>query len=98
MNRRVKRSKPKPRVTATWIAVMVFFIVELFFYTWCRVQCTHLGYELAGARAEYRRGEALQKNLQVEYSRLRMPQRIERIARNRLGLTTPKAKQMIVVR
>ena len=39
----------------------------------------------------------LQANLKVELARLRAPQRIIRIAQEKLGLTLPTSKQMMVM-
>jgi len=85
------------RFTWVWIVFMVLFMIELFSYTWCRVQCTRGGYEISRAVADHKEGLAIRNNLKIELARLKSPQRIARIARERLGLITPKPEQTIII-
>ncbi len=80
-----------------WLTIMVLFIAELFFYTWCRVQHTQVGYDISAEADEQRSLLALQQNLKIELARLKSPERIEKIARQRLGLTAPTEEQIIIV-
>jgi cell division protein FtsL len=79
-----------------WVALMVVFMAELLVYTWCRVQYVQTGYEIAEASKEHQRLMELQTKLQVEEARLRSPERIMRIARQR-GLVMPDSKQVVVI-
>jgi len=83
--------------TWVWIAFMALFMVELYSYTWCRVQCTRVGYEISSATADHKEELAIRNNLKIELARLKSPQRIARIARERLGLITPKPEQTIII-
>jgi len=83
--------------TATWIFIMAFFIAELFFYTWCRIQCVNIGYEMSDQEKIYRSRAALRNNLEIELSRLKSPDRIEKIAKERLGLKMPGPKQVVII-
>ncbi len=85
------------RFTWVWFLFMALFMVELFSYTWCRVQCTRIGYEISRAAADQKKGLAIRNNLKIELARLKSPQRIARIARERLGLITPKPEQTIII-
>ena len=76
---------------------MGLFIGELLFYTWCRVQCVQVKYEIAKATQNQQRLIALQDNLKIELANLKSPQRIATIARGQLGLITPTPKQMIPI-
>ncbi|MBW2219878.1 MAG: septum formation initiator family protein [Deltaproteobacteria bacterium] len=76
---------------------MALFILELLFYTWSRVQCVRLGYELSGATDKQKQLVLLQNNLKTEVARLKSPGRIAKIAKNRLDLIMPKPNQMIVI-
>ena len=40
---------------------------------------------------------AVKKNIQIELARLKSPERISKIAKERLRLTTPTPEQIIVV-
>lgn len=85
------------RMTGLWIVLMVLFFVEALFYAWCRVQCVNVGY---GIDRETRRYQALLKErstLKIELARLKSPERIESIARTRLGLVMPEAQQTVTL-
>jgi cell division protein FtsL len=56
-----------------------------------------VGYEISALTKEQQRLTELQANLKVELARLRAPQRIIRIAQEKLGLTLPTSKQMMVM-
>ncbi len=84
-------------MAAIWLTIMVLFIAELFFYTWCRVQYTQVGYDISDEADGQRSLLALQQNLKIELARLKSPERIEKIARQRLGLMTPTEEQIIIV-
>lgn len=85
------------RFTWVWIVYMGLFMVALFSYTWCRVQCTQVGYEISKAAADHKAALAIRNNLKIELARLKSPQRIARIAREQLGLITPKPEQTIII-
>ena len=82
---------------ALCLVLMGVFIGELLFYTWCRVQCVQVKYEISKATREQQRLVALRDNLKIELANLKSPQRIATIARNQLGLITPTSKQMIPI-
>ena len=92
-----KKRDRNPRATTIWILCMAFFLGELFFYTWCRVQCTRVGYDLSRAAADYNQYLAIQNNLKIELARLKSPERIAKIARDKLGLTMPRPEQTVVI-
>ena len=79
-----------------WLAVMLVFIVELFAYTWCRVQSVRMGYEIAAATKAYERQRTIRKNLTIELARLKAPSRIEALGRQ-LGLAPPATRQIVVM-
>jgi cell division protein FtsL len=83
--------------TGVWLVVMSLFLTELFFYTWCRVQFTRVGYDISKEERKQKRLLALQSNLNIELARLKSPERIETIARQQLDLTTPTPEQVITL-
>ena len=94
-NRRLR--PPRKTMTGLWIVLMVLFFVEALFYAWCRVQCVNAGY---GIDRETRRRQALLKErntLNIELARLKSPERIETIARTRLGLVMPDVQQKVML-
>jgi cell division protein FtsL len=82
---------------ALWLSLLCVFIAELLVYTWVRVQCQKVGYEISSVSKEQQRLNELQANLKVELARLKTPQRITKIAQEKLGLTLPAPGQMKVM-
>lgn len=80
-----------------WIFIMVIFITELLVYTWCRLQCVQIGYVISSETKRHDELIAVQKNLKIELARLKSPQRIAKIARERLGLVAPSPEQVISI-
>jgi cell division protein FtsL len=96
-NKRRKKKKRDPRILAAWLAFMGLFITELLFYTWSRVQCVQVRYEISEIAADQERLVRLQDNLKIELARLKAPRRISKIAKQQLGLVAPTSKQLIIV-
>jgi len=99
-NQMTDAAKPRrrnPRMIALWITLLCVFITELLGYTWARTQCVQVGYEISALGKEQQRLNELQANLRVELARLKAPQRITKIAQEKLGLTLPTAKQTLVM-
>jgi cell division protein FtsL len=92
---RNKRACLKP--AAIWSIIAVIFVTELFFYTWCRVQCVKTGYEIAKETDRRLKLLSLQNDLKVEIAHLKSPERIARIATEQLGLIIPTPDKMIMV-
>ncbi len=92
----LKKSK-RLKFTGLWIVMLSLFLGELFFYTWCRVNNVNLGYEVAQETEKKTKLIAYQENLKIELARLKSPERIEKIAREQLGLVRPKPEQIIIV-
>ena len=94
----MKRNKKRNlKRIGLWGFLMVFFIGELLLYTWCRVQCTRLGYEITRSTETQQQRLRLQNNLKIELARLKSPARIASYARERLGLKMPAPEQTIVL-
>jgi cell division protein FtsL len=89
--------KQKSNLLGIWIVLLVLFIGELLFYTWCRVQCTRLGYEMTKDVEANRKQMVLQNSLVLELARLKSPERISAIARQQLKLEPPSHDQMVVL-
>jgi cell division protein FtsL len=85
------------KAVGIWIGIMLIFIAELLFYTWSRVQCVQLGYEISNAAEIQRTRATLQNNLKIELARLKSPERIATIAKNRLGLIIPTPSKVITI-
>ncbi len=97
MAENVRKGTRARQQTGIWLILMLFFIVELFFYTWCRVQCIRTGYEISREARRHQNLITLQNNLRIELARLRSPERIAKIAEQKLGLVMPTSEQMIII-
>ncbi len=85
------------KMIGIWISIMVIFIAELLFYTWCRVQWVQLGYAVSESTEIQHRRQTMQNNLKIELARLKSPNRIVNIAKTRLGLIMPTSEQIILM-
>lgn len=94
-NRKVR--PPKKKRTGLWLTVMALFFVETLFYVWCRVQCVNTGYAIDRETRQYNELLKERNTLKIELARLKSPQRIETIARTRLGLVLPDSRQTVTL-
>ena len=92
-----KRPERKAGLTGIWMVLMSVFILELLFYTWCRVQNVNYGYEISKETQNQHQLTAYQNNLKIELARLKSPDRIAKIAREQLGLTMPTTDRTILL-
>ena len=97
VKRKSRRDRYLVKITAVWVVVLMTCIVEIFFYTWCSVQCTRLRYEIGRQEKLTEKLEAEQKELRIEIARLKSPARIIGIARDKLGMVIPETDQVIVI-
>ena len=81
-----------------WLVITIVFIGELFFYAWCRVQCVNHGYLISQGIDDQRTIKDQNNKLEIELARLKTPERIVRIAREKCGLQMPKPEQIITVK
>lgn len=91
-----RRQTPK-RIGVLPVFLLVAVLAELFFYTWCRVQCTQNGYAIASESRKQEELMVMQNSLKIELARLKAPEMISRIARDRLALGAPDPQQVIVL-
>jgi cell division protein FtsL len=94
-----KQNRSKAKSSTLWMGIFVIgiFVGELFFYTWCRVQCTAMGYEMTRLENQYQKLAAIKSSLTVETARLKSPERIARTAKEQLGLMMPGPEQMVIM-
>lgn len=91
------KAPSKRRVGMVWVLVLSLLTGELLFYTWCRVQCTGTGYAIARESHKQQELKTLQNSLKIEMARLKAPEHLSRIAREKLALGMPDAQQIVVV-
>ena len=97
MNRKKKKKALNRKLAFIYLGVMLAFIVELLFYTYCRVQSTQISVDISNERARTEELLSLRDSLKVELALLKSPKRIARIAGQQLDLVLPNSNQIIVV-
>lgn len=85
------------KATWIWAMVLMLFIGELFFYTWCRLQCVQMRMDISTEQTRQKKLESIQSSLSIEMARLIASERITYIARNKLGLDIPEPSRIIEV-
>ncbi len=91
-----KKRSGKPMI-GVWVLILALFMGELFFYTWCRVKCVEVGIAISAERRKAEELNTLHNSLKIELARLKAPERISYLARNRLGLDMPEPSKTILV-
>lgn len=85
-----------PRMVLVVLCAVVITVGAVFFL-WQRYQFVRLGYEVNRLRAEKARLEEAIEPLEVEVRYLSRLERIDRLAREELGMHPPAPSQVIVV-
>jgi len=91
-----------PSTARVWVPALGFLLLGVMGaalgHVWVRLQQIQTGYSLSRERREARALAETQKRLRLEAAVLKQPQRIERIARTRLGMTAPYPARIHIVR
>ena len=96
---RVKRIGPREgrrRIVALSLLALCLIGVALL-HVWLRLQVVHMGYALSTTAKLQNQLEQAQRELKVESATLTSPDRLQAMARKRLGLITPEKGQVIVL-
>ena len=81
--------------TITAVAAVAIVVVgSALFYVWSRHQVTSWGYRISEATTLQNELKQTNRELRLEAASLRSPDRIESIARKKLGLDFPKPGQI----
>ncbi len=80
------------------ILVGILIILCVLGLIWQRLQVLNIGYSIEQMEAQKKELLREKKALQIEIATLSAPERIEVIASNHLGLTTPDRKNIYVVK
>ncbi len=95
----VRRKNLKdPNLIFPILVFLLAIIVTLLFFLWSRLETVKLGYEIS--KENKKTVELLKENksLRLQVVNLKSPERIERLARERIGLVYPREKQIVVIR
>jgi cell division protein FtsL len=90
------RAKPGPALMTVALLAAVLIGVTLV-HVWLRLQVVHVGYVLSTTSKLQSRLEQENRELKVELATLLSPERLEALARKRLGMTVPEKGQVIVL-
>jgi cell division protein FtsL len=98
-NSRLLRPAPPARLREFWRRVRMGAGVAalLLFYAWQHFECIQLRYSIEQLGTERAQAAQLNQQLHLEVATLRSPMRVDRIARNQLGLTVPVPGQVAPV-
>jgi len=77
--------------------ILLCFASVVLLHVWLRLQVVNQGYALSATTKLQQRLEQEQRQLRVEYATLTTPDRVEALARRRLGLRPPEKGQVIVL-
>jgi cell division protein FtsL len=95
---RIARGDRLRRHPVLWIAVLALVLVGVtLLHVWLRLQVVHMGYVLATTSKLQNQLEQENRELKVELATLTSPDRLEAMARQRLGLRPPEKGQVIVL-
>ena len=93
---RAARIERRRRVLRYGVVLFCFALVVLL-NVWLRLQVVNQGYALSATTKLRERLEQEQRELRVEHATLTSPERLEAMARRRLGLRPPEKGQVIVL-
>lgn len=83
---------------STWIFIASVLMLLLLGYVWSHIHMTQLEYEIARELHSAEQIKEEQARLKVELATLKSPQRIETLAREKLGMVYPERTQVIVLK
>jgi len=98
-NVRGKKQKTKNMVfTLPVFLCVAMIVVATFFYIWSRLEIVNLGYEISSEQKKRVKLLEENRNLRLQVMSLKSPERIERIAKRKLGLIYPTEEQVVVIK
>ncbi|MBU0600149.1 cell division protein FtsL [bacterium] len=81
-----------------YFALIILFAVSIFVIVWQHVQITSYGYKIAHLEKEKRDLQIEQSYHKVKVANLNSPERIRKIALERLNLINPNKLEMIILK
>jgi cell division protein FtsL len=98
----VKRERAVRSTASRWRLFLGIFlglalIAAVLVHVWLRLQVVRMGYVLSTTSKLQTRLEQENRELKVELATLTSPDRLEALARQRLGLAAPEKGQIIVL-
>lgn len=87
----------KTRFLFRVLFLVAFMSILSLFYIWSRVQIVQYGYEINALEVKNRGLVDENKKLKVEVATLKAPDRIEKIAKEKLGMGLPAPEQIEIL-
>ena len=98
-NNPIVREVDEERNKALWqsVGIVIVLVLVLMFSAWQHFELLRHGYRLEQMQRERAAEEEINRHLRLEIETLRAPQRIEKLATDRLGMVAPGAGEAIVL-
>lgn len=90
----VKKIQPK-RLNPFWFVILCVLFCQLLAYTWIRTESTQTILRVSRLQETYTKKTSYKNALSIERDRLKSDDRITRIAKTRLNLSTDTVSQTI---
>ena len=98
-NNQIVREVDERRLRDLWqsLAVGVALVIVLLFSAWQHFELLRHGYKLEQMQRERAAESDVNRHLRLEMETLRAPQRIEKLATERLGMVAPRDAEAVVL-
>ena len=98
-NNQIVREVDERRLRDLWqsLGIGILLVLVLLFSAWQHFELLRHGYKLEQMQRERASENDISRHLRLEMETLRAPQRIEKLATERLGMVAPGAEEAIVL-
>lgn len=98
-NNQIVREVDERRLRGLWMSLGagVLLVVVLLFSAWQHFELLRHGYKLEQMQRDRATENDINRHLRLEMETLRAPQRIEKLATERLGMVSPGATEAVVL-
>ena len=98
-NNQIVREVDQRRLRDLWqsLGIGILLVLVLLFSAWQHFELLRHGYKLEQMQRERASENDINRHLRLEMETLRAPQRIEKLATERLGMVAPGADQAVVL-
>ena len=90
-----ERDRRRWRDLGVMLLLILPLALSLFGYTWVHLQLLETGFQINRGERELGRLQEVERRLDLDRERLSSPVRVERVARERLGMAPPGREQVI---
>ena len=94
---RARSGSKGKRIFLSGLFLAFCLVVLALLHVWLRLQVVHLGYVLSTTSKLENQLEQENRQLKVEVATLTSPQRLEAMARSRLGMVEPDRSQVVIL-